>query len=357
MGTEINICPNCGAHITFDVEFQKGKCDYCDSIFSIDELKDSLAGAENKNDELNEEGISDNLKEEIEKNTKIYSCPRCGSEIIADKTTTATFCCYCNGPIILKGNLTGDFRPSKVIPFKIDKIKAEDILLKWAKKRLFIKKGFTAKKELDKIKGIYIPYWLLDCNVNGNLSATGKKITTWKDKDYEYTRTDIYNIYRECNMKFKDVPQNASSKADDGAMRAIEPFEYSEMKDFSMPYLSGFLADKYDKSKEDVLPMLKSQINKKAHSLLRESISGYKSLTESTSNNNYSNMNFKYVMFPVWMLVYEFNKKKYTFYINGQTGEVYGALPVSKLRFALLFFITYFVAYVLIFAILNYGSV
>ena len=32
-------CPNCGAEIKFDPELQKGKCDFCLSEFTIDEIE------------------------------------------------------------------------------------------------------------------------------------------------------------------------------------------------------------------------------------------------------------------------------------------------------------------------------
>lgn len=349
MGAAVYKCPNCGAHVTFDAESQKGKCDYCLSTFSIEELENYLKREGSEKNQYDEENISDELKEEIDRNTKMYSCPRCGAEVITDQSTSATFCCYCHGPVILTDKLSGDFRPSKVIPFKIDRRKAEEILLSWSKKKWFIPKEFTSAKQLEKITGLYIPYWLFDCDVNGSMFATGKKIRTWRQGDYEYTKTDIYEVYREAKLKFNNVPQNASTKADDNVMRAIEPFNYNEIKDFSMAYLPGFLSDKYDKSKEDVLPELKRTVNGSVNGILRNSINGYSIVNERSFNNEYNDSSFKYALLPVWMLTYEFNNKNYIFAINGQTGEVYGALPVSKGRVFILFIIVFLITLIVAF--------
>lgn len=349
MGATVYKCPSCGAHVTFDANSQMGKCDYCLSTFSIDELDAYLKKQNYDSNKYEEEYISDELKDEINKNIKVYSCPRCGAEVIADKTTSATFCCYCHGPIILTDKLSGDFKPSKVIPFKIDRIKAEEILLNWSKKKWFIPKEFTSTKQLEKITGIYIPYWLFDCDVNGHMYATAKKIKTWRVGDYEYTKTDIYEVYREAELKFNNVPQNASTKADDNAMRAIEPFNYTEIKDFSMAYLSGFLSDKYDKTKEEVLPELKRTVNASVNNLLRNSINGYSIVNERSFNNEYNKSSFKYALLPVWMLTYQFKNKNYVFAINGQSGEVYGALPVSKGRVAILFISVFLITLIVAF--------
>lgn len=346
MGAAVYKCPNCGAHVTFDAQSQKGKCDYCLSTFSIQELEDYLKKEDDRSGEYSEEQISDELRDEINNNTRVYKCPRCGAEVVADKSTAATFCYYCHGPVILTDKLSGDFKPSKVIPFKIDKRKAEEILLNWSKKKWFIPKEFTSAKQLEKITGIYIPYWLFDCDVDGSMMAIGKKIMTWRQGDYEYTKTDTYEVYREAKLKFDNVPHNASSKADDKVMTAIEPFDYNEIKDFSMAYLPGFLADKYDRTKEDVLPSIKSTINNSVNNILRNSINGYSIVSERSFNSKYSNAKFKYALFPVWMLTYQFNNKNYIFAINGQSGEVYGALPVSKGRIGILFTILFVISFI-----------
>ena len=39
---------------------------------------------------------------------------------------------------------------------------------------------------------------------------------------------------------------------------------------------------------------------------------------------------------PIWLLTYQQRGKTYTYAMNGYTGKVYGELPVSRLKLALL---------------------
>ena len=90
-------CPNCGAEIKFDPKLQKGKCDFCLSEFTVDEVE-RLKGLDNQH--INKENLEYTYNEEwdnIGEKTRVYSCPRCGAEVVADNNTTATFCCYCHG--------------------------------------------------------------------------------------------------------------------------------------------------------------------------------------------------------------------------------------------------------------------
>lgn len=99
-----------------------------------------------------------------------YICNSCGAELIADNTTSATFCIYCKSPAVIKSRFSGRFRPRNVIPFRLTKEQAKEIYQKWIKKRIFAPKEFKLKEEVDKITGIYAPFWLFDCKADG-LSA------------------------------------------------------------------------------------------------------------------------------------------------------------------------------------------
>ena len=342
-------CPNCGAEIKFDPELQKGKCDFCLSEFTIDEIE-KLNNS--KNDHIKAENLEQDYNEEwdnIGERTRMYLCPRCGAEIVADINTTATFCCYCHGPVVLNDKFNGEFKPSKVIPFKIDKYKAIENFIEWSKKKWFLPKEFSSHKQLEKITGIYIPFWLVDSNVTGQMSARGKKIKTWVSGDYKYTKTDIYNIYREASLTFNNVPGNASSKMDNNVMESIEPYDSKGFKEFSTAYLPGFFSEKYDKTKEEVLPLIENKIKIGTNDILRNSINGYSIVDVVGTHENFNKTSCNYALMPIWMMTYSLGGKNYIFAMNGQTGKVFGALPVSKGKMFILFLVIFIIVFLLVF--------
>ena len=102
-------CPSCGAPLLYVTKLAKWKCDYCDSTYTLDELK--------KLGVIKEEA----KKEEDNTIYDTYLCKDCGAEIIADENTASTFCLYCGNTAILKNKLSGKFAPDKLIPFKVVK--------------------------------------------------------------------------------------------------------------------------------------------------------------------------------------------------------------------------------------------
>ena len=97
---------------------------------------------------------------------------------MTDETTAASFCYYCHNPVVLAGRMTGGYHPDFVIPFAIDRDKAVEIFTQWIGKKKYVPNAFFSKDQIEKISGVYFPYWLYSCQVDGDMEAEGTKIKT-----------------------------------------------------------------------------------------------------------------------------------------------------------------------------------
>ena len=342
MAVKVYKCPQCAASLAFNAETQKLDCKFCLGSFTISQVEELNAeqktGGEEapwSSDTSENTGASD---EDFQKNARVYSCPDCGAEIVTDATTAATFCVFCHNPTIFPSQLSGAYKPSKVIPFTVDKAKAVEAFKKWCGKKPLVPAAFKAAPQLEKITGMYIPFWLYDCHVNATVSATAQTVRSWTQGDYRYTETKHFEVYRDGCMSFHNVPADGSSKMDDFTMDLLEPYDYSKLKPFSMSFLSGYLAEKYDKDKDDVFPRILSRVQTDARTHIMGTINGYTSVQVRNENAHVTDKAADYALLPLWMLIYKHGDKKYMFAMNGQTGKVVGKLPISKERvFAWLF--------------------
>lgn len=321
-------CPNCGGNLEFKADKQGFGCEYCLSFFTEEEIKEIFD--KNESMKLDENVIeNEQQKHDFEEHTNLYSCPNCGAEIISEDTTSATFCYYCHNPVILSGRLSGDFKPSKIIAFQIDKNKAEELFKEWCRKKWFLPNDFKSSSQLEKMSGVYVPFWIADCNIKANMNAIGKKIRTWSSGDYQYTETSEFALVRRASVAMEGIPADGSSKIEDQLMEAIEPFNYQEIKPFSMSFLSGFFADKYDVDKGQVFPRIKNRAVNGCDMLLRSTMKEYSSISVSNSDINILQTNWNYMLLPVWFMTYKYRDKQYSFAINGQTGKLAGIPPLS----------------------------
>lgn len=348
-------CPNCGGELIFNPELQQLTCEYCLSSFNEEEIE--ALTKEHTYDTPGKEIIEDDSESayyDVTGSANLYTCPSCGAQVVTDSTTSATNCYYCHKPISFTKHLSDEFRPTKVIPFQKSREQAIEAFLKWCKHKKFLPNDFSSPSQLENIAGLYVPYWLIDCDTNGYMRATGKKIKTWRQGDYRYTKTDIFTISRAATMSFSYLPHDASSKANDKVMESIAPFNYDDLRDFSYSYLSGFMAEKYDVPKEDVYPIVKERVKRAVEQELRSSIIGYNSTSIASSNIQINRTHFHYTLMPVWMLTYQYKGKTYMFAMNGQTSKTFGSLPVAEEKLNLLFAIVFIIAFTAILFVLLY---
>lgn len=321
-------CSNCGAGLVFDAEKQSFSCDFCISSFTEDELR--LSGADKRAEEA--ERAEDEFRSELRE----YHCDSCGAEILTDKSTVADFCYYCHNPIVLSDRVSGAFRPTKVIPFKFDKDEAKKIFHDYCKKKWFLPKDYFSPEHSDKICGIYYPFWVVDADSSAGMNAKARKVRSWRQGNYRYTETSHYAITRRANIHFEDISSSAISTEDKAMLEGILPYPTDEYLDFSIPYLQGYQAKKRDLSREDLTEDVRGKMTSYAESLLSSTVVGYSSVDSKSTSVSVEKSHWEYALTPIWILNYMRKGKNYLYAMNGSTGKIYGELPVSIPKLAIL---------------------
>lgn len=336
-------CPNCGGGLIFDPKTQNYKCEYCLSDFTLEELEQTEEGkrAEQGNQEREEQRQKGRSLEEqrTEGEALVYTCPSCGAQIVTDETTAATFCYYCHNPVVLEGRLDGSYRPDYVVPFAIDRKQAEEIFGQWIGRKRYVPSDFYSKKQIESMTGVYFPYWLYSCRVEGELDAEGTKLRMWDAGNLRYTERKIYHVSRQGQMPVNHVSRNALKKANSRLSEGVLPFQMEGLKPFQMGYLAGFQAEKRDMERQELTAEVEQEVREFALSSLQSSADGYSSLNVQKQRAEIQDAQWHYGLFPVWTLTYKGPKdgKIYYFALNGQTGKVCGEVPVDRRKLSVLF--------------------
>ena len=114
---------------------------------------------------------------------------------------------------------------------------------------------------------------------------------------------------REGEVNLKNLAENALQKANVQLVKGVLPYQFNEMKDFNMGYLSGFMAEKRD-------------IEQKAVEGNALSVNSFGVIPKKED--------WSYALLPVWTVTYKGKDGKIYYYsMNGQTGKVFGELPVD----------------------------
>ena len=75
-------------------------------------------------------------------------------------------------------------KPDCIIPFKLDKNQAKEALKRHVARKKLVPALFKDKNHIEEIKGVYIPFWLLDAEVEANFSFKGERTRSWSDSRY-----------------------------------------------------------------------------------------------------------------------------------------------------------------------------
>lgn len=317
-------CSNCGADMAFDATSGMLHCDSCGTYREIDPKTDTTKEEQRKKkskDHIDKEPFTNEVRE--------YSCNNCGAILITDQDTSATTCTFCNAPVILQERLSGTFAPAKVIPFTITKEQAMKAFRSWCHKGMLTPKGFMTADRVKSITGLYVPFWLYDLNSIGEVDATCTRVRKYTSGDYIYTETSYYKVHRKVNLNYLKVPADASAKLNDELMDKLEPFDYSQLKEFNMPYLAGYLAEKYNYDDNELLPRIKDRVKGYVDQYIRTTIVGYSSTIYNRKDIAISKTHADYVLLPVWIVCYDYKQTEYIFAMNGQTGKIVGKPPLS----------------------------
>jgi len=222
-----------------------------------------------------------------------------------------------------------------VLPFQIDRDAALGHFRDWCKKHWFLPKDFLSAAQQEKITGLYVPFWVTDCNMNAEMEALGKIVRSWTSGDYRYTETREFAVARKAKVVLRGLPADGASHIDDDLMEAVEPFDYRQVKPFAMQYLSGFFAEKYDMNMSAMFPRIQKRAVQASDQLLRATMKNYSSVSVTRSDIKVMSTSWEYMLLPVWFMTYSYRGKIYEFALNGQTAKFVGTPPVSVPRIAL----------------------
>ncbi len=349
-------CPNCGGPLHFDSASQQLKCDYCDSLFTPQEVEDYYSEANQQAlsvEANNWESETGQWTEEEAANLAAYNCPSCGARLICDSHTGASSCPYCGNPTIVPMQFDGALKPRYVLPFQLEKEEAVRRLQQFYKGKPFVPKAFTETNHIEEIKGVYVPFWLYDATVDARMTYHATRSTTHREGDYSVTTTSHFQVARNGILTFEKVPADASSKMPDEYMDAVEPFDYSRLVPFQMSYLAGYLADRYDIDKDEDEKRTNERMYNSTISAMNRTVSGYSSAVPQRQDIRFISGSASYAFLPVWVLSTRWNGKPYLFVMNGQSGKMIGDLPVDNGKFLLYFLVIAALLFAAIFGILS----
>lgn len=276
----------------------------------------------------------------------VVKCDGCGAESSLNPNIVSDVCPFCGTSIVQTAQAKREILPQAVMPFLITRDTGEAAFRKWISGLWFAPSALKqmARKE-GRLKGMYIPYWTYDSKTStdyqgqrGDYYYTTETYTTRENgktvqrtRQVRHTRWSFASgyVYKD----FDDVLIIATLSLPDKEVRELGPWHLSALKPYTDAYLSGFQTESYSVQLDSGFDEAKRVMDMTIRQMIRSDIGGdeQRILHKDT---RYDDITFKHILLPIWISSYRYNNKVYRFMVNGQTGEVQGERPWSKVKIA-----------------------
>jgi DNA-directed RNA polymerase subunit RPC12/RpoP len=271
------------------------------------------------------------------------ACSSCGAAILIEPLLRTARCPYCDSPSVVNRPVTTD-RPDPLfaIGFTVDRRRATEAIRSWLRGKWMAPSGLR-RAAAERVQGIYLPAYLYSAAVEIEYSAT-------IGEAYEQTKVDLSSkrLRRVREIEYRplagrhasyvtDTVVTASRGLPNAELEAIEPFDLSALVGYSPALLSGWIAEEPSLTREDCLQLAREEVRQQAVGIIEGFLPG--DTQRSTSCHiTLRDESADLILLPVWVVALRYHPRKplVRFVVNGQTGKVWGATPLSWPKLALI---------------------
>jgi hypothetical protein len=332
------VCPFCGTATPFSVD-ESGAVVELDLVTALRELPDEARGWQ------------------AEK--RAVQCQSCRAVSVFDPARVGQQCDFCGSPKLLPyEELKAPIRPQSLLPFKVPEPHVREQIRRWYASKWLAPNSLRRRALVDRVHGIYIPYWTFDAHV----------VCPWQaDAGHYYYTTETYRDNQgrrqtrqvrqvrwepasgEVRHFFDDEPVPGTHGVALDLLRQVEPFPTGELVPYSTGFLSGFVVEHYQVVLVEAAQHSQAQMTRKLFDMCAAQVPG------DTHRNLriqpvFSGQTFKHILVPVWLLTYTYGNRHWQVVVNGVTGRVAGRYPKSPWKIALLVLLVAVVVLVILMA-------
>ena len=314
-------CKQCGGNLVFDPSGQDLMCEKCLLHYDFDKSKDY-----EKHD----------YQKDLDKVSEIqnFKCPTCGAMIETVSLNISSICPYCSSSLLGDQDKIVGLKPDFVIPFEFDKQKAAENFKKGIKKKWFLPNNFKKTPPMEKIEGIYFPSFSFDENTSSVYDGVLEKDETVTVGDRTTTVTHTKHISGKKDLCHTNILIESTNKLNQYELTNILPYISSNRYEFDSNFILGYSVEYYT----DKLSDCKVRADSTIDSIIRTNILSsynYDRVRYLNISTKRSDERFAYGILPAYKFSYNYNKKNYVTFMNGQTGKVGSGLPKSKIKITL----------------------
>ena len=274
------------------------------------------------------------------------SCESCGARVVVEASQRTARCLYCDSPSVIDRRATIDRPdPKFTIGFSVDRKRAGQLV------RSFLGGKRTAPFGLkravaEKVHGVYVPAYLYSALAVSRYAArigedywvtTVSRDSKGRTKVRRERRTEDRGLQGSHRTYLGDVLVTASQGISNDEIEAIEPYRLEELRLYRPGLVAGWISEEPTLSWTECLSLARRESDTKVGRMLRAFMPG-DSVRSLDHETGFEHEGADLTLLPVWVFAMRYvpGKPPVRVLVNGQTGKVWGMIPISWAKIGLI---------------------
>ena len=252
---------------------------------------------------------------------KQLQCMHCGFSAVYKNEPSSTRCPHCNSEMAIeKVSEINSLRPDDYIPAKIDEAGLTTKITSHVRGLFFALSEFKEKFLADaKFQLVYIPLWKYDVSaqtkykcikripIANTTQNANNKTQTYREETRENTLAKTYDNMIIASSRF-------SQKRPSFNISAAEKFDNGL-------YTQKVFVENISKDAIDNMGSLQTTLDSQIESSVKNKEGG-QNITSISCQNEYTNVKYESILYPIWTALVHFQGKAYQAIIDGNTGSI-----------------------------------
>ncbi|MEW6323662.1 MAG: zinc ribbon domain-containing protein [Acidobacteriota bacterium] len=332
-----HVCPACGAEAHWNAARQALVCPYCGTVAPATLAADGST--------IQEHDLVAALRaipadrRGFGNDRTAVQCQSCRAVSLFVPSRVAQRCEFCGSPAVVPYTQTRNaIYPESLLPFRQSEPQIREAVRRWVRSRWFAPGNLDRLALTDQVTGIYVPYWTFDARVSASWTAMAGHY-------YYETRRVNGKLRQVRRVRWTPASGHVATVFDDelvcathgvklSLLKGIEPFPTGELVPYDPGYVSGWVVEQYHLDLVGAAEAGRRAMDEKVRALCAADVPGdtHRDLQVSAT---YTGQTFKHVLLPVWVVAYDYGRRRFQVVANGVTGAVSGERPWSWIKMLL----------------------
>lgn len=329
-------CSNCGGQMKYDAKSAQMLCEHCGHTSPVPTAKDQIVERS-----LTEDLMFADTEVGFGVEMRSFKCRTCGAITDVAENVVSITCDFCGSENVNQEAHTKQvIKPAGILPFTFPREKALAAFKEWIATGWFHPSKLAQLARLEKISGMYVPFWTYDANTDSQWFAeagyyyyvtvnyTDENGNQQSRQEQRINWVPVSGFYQHW---FDDVLVIGSKGISQSMVERIYPYPLEQVVNYEPKFILGWKAEVYQKDVKEAFTVADKIMDNYLEQQCAAMIPGdtYRFLQVNTHKYN---ITFKHLLLPIWIAAYQYNGKTYQFVVNGQTGKIAGDKPLSWVK-------------------------